>query len=56
LQGVAAKYLARGWPALWKIAFPLITSTLVILSVIYSLAWHPPSRSSPHSTAGNGTI
>ena len=56
LQGGATKYLARGWPALWKIAFPLITSTLVILSVIYSLAWYPPSRSSPHSIAGNGTI
>jgi hypothetical protein len=24
LQGVAPKYLARGWPALWKIAPPLV--------------------------------
>ena len=56
LQGGAAKYLARGWPALWKIAFPLITWTPVILSVIYSLAWNPLGRSRPNSRAGNGPI
>ena len=53
LQGGAAKYLARGWPALWKNACPLITWTPVILSVIYSLARNPSSRSGPNSTGGN---
>ena len=56
LQGGVAEYLARGWPALWKIAFPLITWTPVILSVIYSLAWNPPGRSSPNLTAGNSAL
>ena len=53
LQGGATKYLARGWPALWKNACPLITWALVILSVIYSLARNPSSRSGPNSTGGN---
>ena len=56
LQGGVREYLARGWPALWKIAFPLITCTPVILSVIYSLAWNPPGRSSPNPTTGNSTL
>src|SRR5437016_13312165 len=42
LQGGVAEYRARGWPALWKIAFPWFTRTPVILSVIYSLAWNSP--------------
>jgi len=56
LQGGVAEYRARGWPALWKIAFPWFTRTPVILSVIYSLAWNSPGRSSPNLTAGNSAL
>jgi hypothetical protein len=38
LQGVAPKYLARGWPGLWKNAWPLTTWIPVILLILYSLA------------------
>src|SRR6266849_1907245 len=54
LQGVAVKFLARKWPALWKTTGILPPSTPVILPILYSLAQNPTSPGSPNSTAGDG--
>jgi len=50
LQGVAPKYRARGWPALWKIASVLDHLAPVIPLILYTLAQNPVSLSGQNST------
>jgi len=47
LQGAALKYRARGWPALWKIAFALDHPDTCYLSypLYFSIESSQPQRS-----------